>query len=117
MKSLMRQRTRKIVGPELEAIVQRVCKVILQEMNPLKIILFGSAVHGDFDTYSDVDLVLVFASKEEANLGRKKYTQVRKHFDRNIEYLCVDLATFKDRSEEGGVYFVAKNEGRVLYGE
>ncbi|MBI4402922.1 MAG: hypothetical protein HY537_02100, partial [Deltaproteobacteria bacterium] len=90
-------------------------KWILSLCKPLRIILIGSALGCDFDDCSDLDFVLLFDTKMDARDARKRlYTSMRP-IQRSIECICVDMETFKQAAEIGGIFWVAKQEGKLLY--
>ncbi len=80
--------------------------------NPERIVLFGSAVNGIFDEDSDLDFVLTFSSVEAAQLAQKVLYRSKK--PSTADYVCVDEQTYQVRSNVGGVFFVARTEGRDL---
>ncbi len=60
------------------------------------VILFGSCARGDYDSESDIDLlVLLDVAPEELPVMRKKMRPVANALD--LEYDCVVSATFQSR--------------------
>lgn len=117
MKNLRRLQLRKYSAVEIEQEVDQVLHWVLSVCNPLKIILLGSALGNQFDDCSDIDLVLIFKSKEDAREARKRlYTSMRP-VQRPVECLCVDAEKFNEMSNVGGIYWVAKKEGKVLFSD
>jgi len=119
MKNLLRLRLRKYSQQEIEQLVNKALEWILSALSvikPVKIILIGSALGEQFDDWSDLDFVIVFKTKEDARAGRKAlYGHRRPMPDRSIECLCVDEATFNEKSKIGGIYFIAAEQGKILY--
>jgi len=50
---------------ELENELARIVSVLINEYEPLKIILFGSIVSGDIHEFSDIDLVVIKNSQKD----------------------------------------------------
>lgn len=80
-----------------------------------RILLFGSAARGTMSEASDIDAVLIFDSLENASYYRKKIHSLRVKTKWPADLICVDEAQFNERSQIGGVLFVAREEGCVLF--
>ncbi len=50
---------------ELENELARIVSVLINEYEPLKIILFGSLVSGDIHEFSDIDLIVIKNSQKD----------------------------------------------------
>jgi len=50
---------------ELENELARIVSVLINEYEPLKIILFGSIVSGDIHEFSDIDLIVIKNSQKD----------------------------------------------------
>ncbi len=101
---------------DLEAILERAVKALVEAVDPEQIILFGSAARGDFGEDSDLDFLVVV---DEANFGRQ--TRVRA-LDAlaDLEVPKDILYSFPARFEArkhliGTIEEPAHREGRVLY--
>lgn len=84
---------------------------------PIKIIFVGSIVEeNSFDSMSDVDVVVLFSTPEEADQGRRLlYRAPRpKEIDYALEMICVDQMTFNRKSEIGGIFYLAQHSGRIF---
>lgn len=81
------------------------------------ILLFGSAANETMTTASDIDILLVLDTKENVALSRKLFPSLRKHSTWPMDLLCIDVETFKQKSQIGGICFVARTEGKVIFGE
>jgi predicted nucleotidyltransferase len=89
---------------------------IVQDFDPLQIILFGSQARGDADRQSDIDLLVVFAE-----LRDKRKTAV------DLRVALANLPVAKDivvltpeelerhRTRIGSLLRYAQREGKVLY--
>lgn len=84
--------------------------------SPLRIIFFGSITTDHFDDWSDIDVIAIYSSLVEADQARRiLYTSRRPDLGHSIEILCVDDSTYRSKSEIGGVYFIAREEGRTYF--
>ena len=80
-----------------------------------KIILFGSGARRSMTEASDLDLVLIF---DEGVCVREIYRQLvpmRRKIGWPCDFICVDEKQFAERSQIGGVLFIAREDGRVIY--
>ena len=101
---------------DLEPIIERAVKALVEAIDPERIILFGSAARGEFGEDSDLDLLVVV---QEATLSPQVRIKAREAlFD--LELPKDLLYTFPDRFEArkhliGTIEEPAHREGRVLY--
>lgn len=99
-----------------EAKIPEIREKIIKEINPEKIILFGSYAWGKPDENSDVDLFIVQNSKEPRRY-RQTYLR-RKLFGSGVP---MDLLIYTPSEIESrlsiGDFFVKKilNQGKILY--
>lgn len=102
------------ITPEL---INYIVKKIVQEIQPEKIILFGSYARGDFERDSDLDLFIIKDSEESSRRMRRKVDALL--WGRRFP---VDLIVRKPKEVEWN--FRAKNpfylyhifkDGKVLY--
>jgi hypothetical protein len=107
---------RKISHDEREVIQTVVKDFILSRVQPAQIYFFGSICTENFDSQSDVDVIVVLPDQADLNVARKSlYACEQPPIGHSIEFICVDEKTFLEKSLVGGVYFVAVNEGRLAY--
>ena len=104
-----------LAASEIESIVQSSLSDILKTVSPQMVILFGSAVCGKFDDASDLDFVVVFEDRYQAAAGMKSLYRMNRSVQKPHDFICVDQDTFQRKSEMGGVLYVAKREGKVLF--
>jgi predicted nucleotidyltransferase len=100
----------------LDDILKETVKRILSVTQPKKVLLFGSAVHGEMHKDSDIDLLVVVSS----GVHRRKTAQ---RIYRNLigvgfaaDIIVVtedDIEQYKDH--DGMIIRPALEEGRVLY--
>jgi len=101
-----------------ENVLQMMTKRIAENLNPQKIILFGSWARGDQDAHSDIDLLII----QESNLPRpQRYAQVRRLFWGMglpldiIVYTPEEFARYQD--VPGSFTHTVTREGKVLYAQ
>ncbi len=102
------------VTPEkIDAAVQRIISVA----RPRKVILFGSAVRGEANIHSDLDILVV--TRDEIESPRKESVRIRRAL-RGIVMPMDILVISEKRLEEladqpGLIYREALRRGRVVY--
>lgn len=109
---------------ELQKITQAVVQSVLELMEDriCKIILYGSYARGDFDTESDVDIIILLDCDEKELRNYRKRVSVlasRISLENDIEVslLLKNRKSFEDRRVILPFYQNIENEGVVLYGE
>lgn len=94
----------------------RLVEVIVAEVSPLRIVLFGSAARGEMTGSSDLDLLVVMPDgsprRETAKLLYGRIRGVRVPFDIVVATPC-DLERYG--SSPGLIYREILREGRELY--
>ena len=97
-------------------IISTMTERIVQDFDPLQIILFGSQARGDTHLHSDVDLLVVFSQLTDR---RKTTVEIRR--------ILADLPVCKDivvttpeelqqqRHLVGSVLRYAQQEGKIIY--
>jgi predicted nucleotidyltransferase len=102
------------ITPEL---INYIVEKLVREIQPEKIILFGSYARGDFDRDSDLDLFIIKDAKESSRIMRRKVDALLRG-----RRFAVDLLVRKPKEVEWN--FRAKNpfylyhifrDGKVLY--
>jgi len=97
--------------------INNVVDIIVKNVNPEKIILFGSYAYGEPHKDSDLDMLIIKDTDEAKN---KRAREIRKH-SRGIKipldivvYTSAEVEKWKDTPSA----FIIKvmQEGRVLYG-
>ena len=102
-----------------QSVVDETVKLLQDKIH--KIILFGSYARGDFDSESDIDImILLNCSEEEVRKYREDVCKIasRVGLDNDIVVSLVlnDKDTFYGRMEVLKFFQNVKNEGVVLYG-
>ena len=102
------------ITPEL---INYIVEKLVREIQPEKIILFGSYARGDFDRDSDLDLFIIKEAKESSRIMRRRIDTLLRG-----RKFAVDLLVRKPKEVEWN--FKAQNpfylyhifrDGKVLY--
>lgn len=89
--------------------------MISEKIAPLELYLFGSAAEGNMTDQSDYDLLIVMKDHGSCKLGMKQYIQIRPHLPRRpIDVLWMSQTEFDEKKVEGGVAFIAFQDGQKL---
>ena len=106
-----------IMNIDFEKEIGSITAQIIEKYKPEKIILFGSAVNGQLDSDSDVDLLII--KKDTPLYGADRIRALSRIIDRNIpvDFLVYRPEEFQKRLEMGDPFLKAVlKEGKVLYG-
>jgi predicted nucleotidyltransferase len=107
----------KTVGIDFDKEVERITAQIIEKYNPEKIILFGSAVRGEFSLDSDVDFLII--KKDTPLYGADRIRELSRLIERNVpvDFLVYRPEEFEKRIDMGDPFLKAiVREGKVLYG-
>lgn len=115
--TLARFLAKKLSEEEINELVHNIIADFSSAPGLRSILLFGSAANGTMTDASDIDVILIFDTKESSSRARKSVGSLRRKSAWPMDLLCVDIKTFQRKSKVGGIYFVAQNEGRVIFGE
>jgi len=102
---------------EISSEIQYIVKQIIQKYNPLKVILFGSAVREDYDSVNDLDFLII--KEDVPSYGLDRMRELDELIDRNIavDMLVYRPEEFEHRIKLGDPFIKSViKEGRVLYG-
>lgn len=88
-------------------------RAIVEEFNPLGILLFGSSVRGESRASSDIDLLIVLHDK--VSITRHLYQRWDQIFPQSSKYSpqFVHLPSFE--SDIGSIWLESSLEGEILY--
>jgi predicted nucleotidyltransferase len=103
-----------------EELIDRMAQRIVREVDPQRIVLFGSRARGEADERSDVDLLVVEREPFDQNRSRRReaariwrcLSEFRVPAD-ILVYSASEVTQWKDSSHH--VIARALREGRVLY--
>jgi hypothetical protein len=99
--------------------VEQIRDIIISEVNPDKIILFGSRARGDYNEDSDYDILIL---KSHFKNRRKTLKDLRVSLYKKgvcvaMDILLLDTDKYVQLTNANGlVYKDIKQEGRVIYG-
>ncbi len=99
---------------EQDALIHRAHQEIRARSNPLKVILFGSAGRGEMTDASDLDFVVVVRTPQEVKQTQRDLNQLSRILDWPVDCLVVSEVECSAKSQIGGVYFIAADEGILL---
>jgi predicted nucleotidyltransferase len=97
--------------------IKNITKQIIDKYKPVKIILFGSAVHGKLTRDSDVDFLII--KKETPLYGVDRMRELSRMIERDIpvDLLVYRPEEFEKRLAMGDPFLKSIiKEGKVLYG-
>ena len=115
MMALKRRRLLAFDRPAIDSLAEQVLQFALVRCRPELVILFGSAVAGKFDEMSDLDLLLIFSDLSTATAARRKLYSGRPLDNHSVDFVCMARADYDRKKDSGGIAYVAKNEGKILY--
>ena len=99
-----------------DAIVSAKLAWILSQVNPMRVLLFGSAASYLMTDASDIDLIVTFASIEERDRSRALLCKSRPKDDWPHDLLLITEEEFaRSVAKGGGAAYLASQEGRVFY--
>lgn len=116
MPGLSSFQSRPLSQEAIEAIIVRLLASIRDRVNPTRVIVFGSASRGEMTDLSDIDVVVIFSSIEEAKAGQSSLFAAGPLLnDVAVDVLVYDESSYIEKSRRGGVAYIASREGRVVY--
>ena len=80
---------------EQNSIIQAKLSWILAQTAPNKIVLFGSAASYEMTDASDIDIIVIFANKDDRDLARQKLFLSRPKDDRPHDLLLLSEEEFE----------------------
>lgn len=114
MRKLLKYYAKKFSYKQKKDLIEKTLAKLIELVQPKKVILIGSATTQDFDEYSDIDLVLIFSTKDEAQNSEKILYRNTTSFPTTVDFICVDEKKFEEKAAIGGIFFVAEKEGTRL---
>ena len=102
-----------------DPVLQKIVEVIVKEIDPDKIILFGSRARGDYDEYSDYDILVLkegIRPEERFSLMWRLKRVVSGYVDGIYDIIVQDTEKYVLLSRDPfTIYASAEKEGVVLY--
>ena len=99
--------------------IDKVVSLIISEVTPDKIILFGSYARGDYTENSDIDiLILKKGVKNERKISMKLYEALFNEKDINvsIDIITMDYDKFISvKNTVGFIYKTINEQGKIIY--
>lgn len=103
-------------GRTLREWLPEVVQAIVEELDPLQIILFGSLARGDEHRDSDVDLIVVLPEVTDKHAAAVAVRRATASLPVPLDVVAVDPDELRRRRDEiGSVLRPALREGRVLH--
>ena len=97
--------------------IQNITRQIVQNYNPLKIILFGSAGRGDYAHADDLDFIVIKDDVPQRGLDRMRELDTFVVTQMPADFLVYRSDEFEERVRLGDPFVVTiLKEGQVLYG-
>jgi len=102
---------------KMDNVVDRIIPIIVQEINPEKIILFGSRARGEAGKDSDVDLLIVYDGELSKREVKLKIHRLFSQRDFSMDIFVLNSGEFeRQKNIVSTVGRVAAREGVVCYG-
>lgn len=99
---------------ELMEECRRIASIIENAINPLCVILFGSATTQAFTAFSDIDLLIVLKNTDEIRDAKYALAAQKILPKWPCDYLFVTQDRFNQMKDVGGPIFMAHTAGMVL---
>ncbi|MEM2555083.1 MAG: nucleotidyltransferase domain-containing protein [Nitrososphaerota archaeon] len=93
--------------------IQNITESIKNIDGVLAIVLFGSYSRGDFDEGSDIDLLVIFRSKEELKNGMKRIYSISARSDYFFQIICLTI----DEIKYSPLLESILREGKIYHGK
>ena len=106
-----------MIPNEIVREIESITEQMIEKYHPLKIILFGSAVHKAAESVNDLDFLII--KDDVPRTGLERMRELDELIDRNI---AADMLVYRPRELEERIQlgdpFIKSilKEGRVLYG-
>ncbi|MGH2449246.1 MAG: nucleotidyltransferase domain-containing protein, partial [Chloroflexota bacterium] len=106
----------KQIPAEVEEKIQLATRLLVEAANPARIILFGSYARGDFDTRSDLDLLVILPGEFSNYAETVRLYGVLSHLHQAVDIVVYSEADVEERKDlRGTMLHHALKEGVVLH--
>ena len=102
----------------IRPVIKRIVEAIVKELNPQKIVLFGSFAYGDPDKGSDIDLLIVMETNEPFHKRWAKVCRLVREQRKGIPFspFVFTPQELEERLRIGDPFFhEIERKGEVLY--
>ncbi len=102
--------------PEQADTIQLVCERIVRDLKPLSIILFGSMARGDYNKYSDIDIMIVMPEGTNTRVASLSMSYLDSDLGMDVNKIVETSSSMEKYSHlRGSVQRMALLEGVELY--
>lgn len=112
---LERLNAEKLSLVEAKSRVDRAVNLIVERCSPESVYLFGSGAREEMTELSDLDFVVVLTDETSVQNARRKFYATRRRFGFAVDILFTTVPEFNRKAKTGGVFLVAKEDGRIVY--
>ncbi|MBS7249119.1 MAG: nucleotidyltransferase domain-containing protein [Candidatus Freyarchaeota archaeon] len=102
----------------MRPVIMRIVETIVRELNPQKIVLFGSFAYGEPNKQSDIDLLIVMETKDPFHKRWAKVCRIVREVRKGIPFspFVITPEELKERLRVGDPFFQEiERRGEVLY--
>ncbi|MBI4405555.1 MAG: nucleotidyltransferase domain-containing protein [Deltaproteobacteria bacterium] len=100
---------------QITALVEAIRTRLLTLCKPRLVYLFGSAAEGRATALSDIDICVIFHSRNELKQNKKRILCEFPVEDVPVDWVLLDEETFNKKKDVGGVCFDIHKYGKVIY--
>ncbi len=112
---LRRLAARRLTQLEVKAKIDDIVGLICDAHPVNQIILFGSAARGEMTEASDLDVIVIIENNENVSMVEKKIFLHPKWGKWPADLLVYPLSEYNRKANIGGVPYLSKTEGIVVY--
>ena len=95
--------------------IDRIKKILINRVKPLRLILFGSALSDQFCDQSDIDFLIVVNSSQEIKEKTRKLRAYQPMSQWPVDLVWMQWSEFEKKKNLGGVAMIAHEDGVVLF--
>ena len=104
--------------PVAQERISEIAPKIGREFHPRRIILFGSYATGDQTADSDIDLLVIFPQAVDKSAEAVKIRRAIGHINTGVDVVVSSEQEVAEwEGVKGTVYYYARMEGRLIYGD
>ena len=95
--------------------IDYVANKIIDNINPLKVILFGSYAYGTPKSNSDIDFFILMESQEKPVKRRINVSKLFLDRDYPLDFIVYNPVEYQKKIEQNDSFIKEINKGKVLY--